>query len=380
MFRQNVYLIAALISQLALSTGDVLAASADASQYPNKPLRFIVPFAARWAHASSEQGSRLRDANARESCAAAGVRTATSNATQYPSRPIRFIVPFAAGGGTDFVTRLFSQKLGESWSQQVVVDNRPGAAAIIGSDIVAKSTPDGYTLLMGTSSHNVNPSLYRKLPYDTVRDFAPVTLIAQVPTVMSVHPSLAVGNVKDLVAMAKAKPGQLSYASFGFGGSSHLAGELLKATAGVNIVHVPYKGAGDAMSNLLAGQVQIMFSSPASVVPMFKAGKLKGLAVTGTKRPAAAPEIPTFAESGLPAVEVSEWYGVLVPAGTPQPVIAKLNAEIIRILRTPEVSERMASAQFADAVGSTPAQFSEFINTEIARWKKVITEANIRIE
>ena len=266
------------------------------------------------------------------------VGPSASGAQKYPARPIRLIVPFAAGGGTDFVGRLFAQKLAEVWAQQVVVDNRPGAAGILGSDLAAKATPDGYTLLMGSGSHNVNPSLYSKLPYDTRRDFAPVTLIALVPIVLSAHPAVAARDAKELIALARSQPNKLAYASFGVGAISHLAGELLKSAGRVEIVHIPYKGAGDAIGNLLGGQVQLMFSSPAAVVPQFKAGKLKGLAVTGSQRQKAAPEIATFAEQGLAAVDVSEWYGVLVPAHTPAPVIGRLRSEIVRILRAPDVS------------------------------------------
>ena len=301
-------------------------------------------------------------------------------AETYPSRPIRLIVPFAAGGGTDFVGRLFAQKLADAWGQQVVVDNRPGAAGILGSDLAAKATPDGYTLLMGSGSHNVNPSLYNKLPYDTKKDFAPVTLIAIVPIVLSAHPAVAARDAKELITLARSQPNKLAYASFGVGAISHLAGELLKSAGKVEIVHVPYKGAGDAIGNLLGGQVQLMFSSPAAVVPQFKAGKLKGLAVTGSQRQKAAPEIATFAEQGLAAVDVSEWYGVLVPAHTPAPVIGRLRSEIVRILRVPEVSERLAASQFAEPVGSTPEQFAAFIDTEMNKLAKVIKDAGIRAE
>ncbi len=303
-----------------------------------------------------------------------------AHAQSYPAKPIRMIVPFAAGGGTDFVTRLFGQKLADAWGQQVVVDNRPGAAGILGSDIAAKATPDGYTLVMGSGSHNVNPSLYSKLPYDTQRDFAPITLIAIVPVVLSAHPAVQARDARELIALARSQPGKLSYASFGVGAISHLAGELLKATTKVDIVHVPYKGAGDALGNLLGGQVQLMFSSPASVVPQFKAGKLKGLAVTGGQRQKAAPDIPTFTEQGLAAVEINEWYGLLAPARTPAPVIHKIRDEIERILRTPEVSERLAAAQFAEPVGSTPVQFSAFIGAEIPKLSKIIRDAGIRAE
>lgn len=303
-----------------------------------------------------------------------------AHAQTYPAKPIRMIVPFAAGGGTDFVTRLFGQKLADAWGQQVVVDNRPGAAGILGSDIAAKASPDGYTLVMGSGSHNVNPSLYGKLPYDTRRDFAPITLIAVVPVVLSAHPAVQARDARELIALARSQPGKLSYASFGVGAISHLAGELLKTTGKVEIIHVPFKGAGDALGNLLGGQVQLMFSSPAAVVPQFKAGKLKGLAVTGSQRQPAAPDIPTFMEQGLAAVELNEWYGLLAPARTPAPVIVKVRNEIVRILRTPEVGERLAATQFAEPVGSTPGEFSAFIDAEIRKLSKIITDAGIRAE
>jgi tripartite-type tricarboxylate transporter receptor subunit TctC len=306
--------------------------------------------------------------------------TTSAYAQNYPAKPIRMIVPFAAGGGTDFVTRLFGQRLADAWAQQVVVDNRPGAAGILGSDIAAKATPDGYTLVMGSGSHNVNPSLYRKLPYDTERDFAPITLIASVPIVLSAHPAVQARDARELIALARSQPGRLSYASFGIGAISHLAGELLKTTGKVEIIHVPYKGAGDALGNLLGGQVQLMFSSPASVVPQFKSGKLKGLAVTGSERQKAAPDIPTFSEQGLVAVDISEWYGLLAPARTPAPVIAKVRDEMVRILKSPDVAERLAAVQFAEPVGSTPAEFSAYIHAEIPKLSKIIRDAGIRAE
>jgi tripartite-type tricarboxylate transporter receptor subunit TctC len=314
------------------------------------------------------------------SCLTGCLLVSSAHAQSYPAKPIRMIVPFAAGGGTDFVTRFFGQKLADAWGQQVVVDNRPGAAGILGSDIAAKATPDGYTLVMGSGSHNVNPSLYRKLPYDTERDFAPITLIALVPIVLSAHPAVQARDARELIALARSQPGRLAYASFGVGAISHLAGELLKTTGKVDIVHVPYKGAGDALGNLLGGQVQLMFSSPAAVVQQFKSGKLKGLAVTGSQRQKAAPEIPTFSEQGLAAVDISEWYGLLAPARTPAPVIAKVRGEIVRILNTPEVSERLAAVQFAEPVGSTPAQFADYISAEIPKLSKIIRDAGIRPE
>lgn len=304
---------------------------------------------------------------------------AASTADNYPSRPVRFIVSLAPGGGTDFVARILAGKLSEAWGEQVVVDNRPGGGSIIGAELAAKAPPDGYTLLMGTNSLLTQRSLFKDLPYDVVKDFAPVTLAVRAPTVMSMHPSVSASNLKELIALAKAKPGELSYASPGLATTGHLGGELFKLVAKVDILHVPYKGAGTAISNLLGGEVKLMFSSPPAVVPHIKAGRLKALAVSGKKRAAQAPDIPTFEESGLAGVEAYDWFGVLVPAGTPKPVIAKLNADIIKIVNTPEVSNRFAVAQFAEPVGSTPEHLRQFIISEIDRWGKVIREANIRV-
>ena len=296
----------------------------------------------------------------------------------YPSRPVRFLVPLAAGGGSDFVSRLLAQRLTEAWGQQVVVDNRPGGSAIIATELLAKAGADGHTLLMTTMAHTVNPSLFAKLPYDSVKAFDPVILLAQAPSILSAHPSVPAANVKELVALAKAKPGQISYASFGIGATSHLTGELLKHAAGIDLLHVPYKGAGEAVGYLLSGQVNLMFSSPASVVPQFKAGKLKALASTAKQRLRALPDLPTFAEQGYPEVNATNWYGVLVPAGTPKPVIAKLNSEFVRILQVPEVVDRMQQVLDAEPIGSTPAEFQTFLAAERSRWAKVIQAANIK--
>jgi tripartite-type tricarboxylate transporter receptor subunit TctC len=296
----------------------------------------------------------------------------------YPSRPIRFLVPLAAGGGSDFVSRLLAQRLTEAWGQQVVVDNRPGGSGIIATELLAKAGADGHTMLMTTMAHTVNPSLFAKLPYDSVKAFEPVILLAQAPSILSAHPSVPAANVKELVALAKARPGQISYASFGIGATSHLTGELLKHAAGIDLLHVPYKGAGEAGGYLLSGQVNLMFSSPASVVPHFKAGKLKALASTAKQRLRALPDLPTFAEQGYPEVNATNWYGVLVPAGTPKPVIAKLNGELVRILRVPEVVERMQQVLDAEPIGSTPAEFQAFLSAERSRWAKVIQAANIK--
>jgi tripartite-type tricarboxylate transporter receptor subunit TctC len=293
---------------------------------------------------------------------------------------VRFIVSLAPGGGTDFVARVLAGKLSEAWGQQVVVDNRPGAGSILGAELAAKASPDGHTLLMGTNSLLTQPSLFKSLPYDVTKDFAPVTLALRAPLMLTAHPSLGVANLKELIALARAKPGELSYASPALATTGHLGGELFKLVARVDILHVPYKGAGIAVASLLAGEVKLMYSSPPAVVMHVKAGKLKALGVTGTKRAAQAPDIPTFEESGVSGVEAYDWYGVLAPAGTPRPVVARLNAAIIEVLQMPEVGNRFAVTQFAETVGSTPEELRRFIVTEIARWGKVIRDANIALQ
>jgi len=301
-------------------------------------------------------------------------------AADYPVKPVRFIVALAPGGGTDFVARVLAGRLSETWGQQVVVDNRPGAGSIIGAELVAKAVPDGYTLLLGTNSLLTQPSLFKNLPYDVTKDFAPVTLALRAPLLLTAHPSLGVANLKELIALARAKPGELSYASPALATTGHLGGELFKLVAKVDIVHVPFKGAGIAIASLLAGEVKLMYSSPPAVVMHVKAGRLKALGVTGSKRAAQAPEIPTFEESGVNGVEAYDSYGVLAPARTPRAIVARLNAKIIEALNTPEIVNRFAVTQFAEVVGSTPEEFQRFMLAEVARWAKVIRDANIRAE
>jgi tripartite-type tricarboxylate transporter receptor subunit TctC len=301
-------------------------------------------------------------------------------AADYPVKPVRFIVALAPGGGTDFVARVLAGRLSETWGQQVVVDNRPGAGSIIGAELVAKAVPDGYTLLLGTNSLLTQPSLFKNLPYDVTKDFAPVTLALRAPLLLTAHPSLGVANLKELIALARAKPGELSYASPALATTGHLGGELFKLVAKVDIVHVPFKGAGIAIASLLAGEVKLMYSSPPAVVMHVKAGRLKALGVTGSKRAAQAPEIPTFEESGVNGVEAYDSYGVLAPARTPRAIVARLNAKVNEALNTPEIANRFAVTQFAEVVGSTPEEFQRFMLAEVARWAKVIREANIRAE
>ncbi|HYC48121.1 MAG TPA: tripartite tricarboxylate transporter substrate binding protein [Burkholderiales bacterium] len=301
-------------------------------------------------------------------------------AQAYPTKPVRMIVPFPAGGATDIVGRLIAQKLTESWGQQVIVDNRGGAGGTIGSDAAAKSAPDGYTMIVGTSStHAIAPSLYTKLAYDPVRDFAPVTLIANATILLAVHPSLPAKNVKELIGLARKQPNALSFASSGNGGISHLVGEHFKSLAGIQMLHVPYKGDTPALADLVGGQVHLMFGTAVSFLPHVKAGRLNALAVTNAKRSPIAPNAPTVAESGLPGFEALQWFGVFVPAGTPREIIARLNGEIVKAVRLPDVRERMTSLG-AEVVGSTPEQFAAFQKADMAKWAKVVKQSGAKIE
>ncbi len=301
-------------------------------------------------------------------------------AQQYPDRPIRLIAPFAAGGPSDIMARLVSQKLNESLGQPVVVDNRGGAGGSVGCEIAAKAAPDGYTLLLGSSGNlSVNPSLYAKLPYDPVRDFQPVTQLSAGPQMLVVHPSVAAKSVQELIALAKAKPGQLNFASGGTGTGNHLASELFKVTAGIDIVHVPYKGTGQALSDLIGGQVQMMMSSMLPAMPQVKAGKLRGLAVTSAKRTPVMPELPTIAESGMPGFETTSWHGILLPARAPKPIAARLHDELVKMLAQPDVRDRLAG-QGIDAIGNTPQEFAAYIRSETVKYAKVIKQAGIRAE
>ena len=282
-------------------------------------------------------------------------------AADFPTKPVRIITPFPPGGSVDLVARLLAADLSKAWGQQVVVDNRPGAGSILGAELAAKAAPDGYTLLMGTNSLLTQPSLFKNLPYDVTKDFAPVTLALRAPLMLTAHPSLGVANVKELIALARAKPGELSYASPALATTGHLGGELFKLVTKVDIVHVPYKGAGSAIASLLAGEVKLMYSSPPAVVVHVKAGRLKALGLTGTKRAAQAPEIPTFEESGVSGVEAYDFYGVLAPAGTPRAVVAKLNAKVVEVLNMPDIANRFAVTQFAEVVGSTPEELQRLV-------------------
>jgi len=301
-------------------------------------------------------------------------------AQNYPAKPIRLLVPFAPGGTTDVIARLVGQKLTEALGQQVVIDNRPGANGNLGTEIAVKSPADGYTLVMsydGTMA--INPSIYKKLPFDPQKDLAPVASVAQVPLLMVVHPGVPATNVREFVALARASPGRINYSSAGHGSTGHLTGELLKTRAGIDIVHVNYKGGGQAVQDLLGGQIQMLMTGLATVEGHLKGGKLRALAFTSAKRVPGAPDVPTLAESGYPGLEVASWYGILAPAGTPQDIVRKLNADINRILQSPDVRERL-TALGTEPTGGTPEQFAETIKADTARWAKVVSDAGIRID
>ncbi len=303
--------------------------------------------------------------------AAAGAASlAAAQTPTYPIKPIRIIVPSSPGGGLDFVSRAVGQQLTQAWGQTVVVDNRAGAGGTIGPDLVAKGAPDGYTLLIVSASFAVNPAVYPKLPYDSLRDFAPVVLATTQPQVLVVHPNVAARSIKDFVALAKSKSGQLNYASPGGGTLSQLTFELFKSAAGVNIVHVPYKGAGLSMAALVAGETQASTGSTVSAQPHVKSGRLRALATTGTKRSPAMPDVATMAEQGLPGATISGWYAFLAPARTPRPIVEKLNAEIGRILHTPELREQLAR-EGSEPAGGTPEQLGKHLATEIARLGRI---------
>ena len=312
--------------------------------------------------------------------AASMLLPAAAQAQGYPAKPVRLLVPFAPGGTTDVLARLVAQKLGDALGQQFLVENRPGAGGNIGTEMAVKAAPDGYTLVMsfdGTMA--INPSTYRALPYDPQRDLAPVASVAQVPLLFVVHPGVAAKTVPEFVALAKASPGRINYSSAGNGSTGHLTGELFKGRAGIDMVHVSYKGGGQAVQDLLGGQIQMVVTALPTVEGHLKGGKLRALAFTSAKRVPGAPEVPTLVESGFPGFEVLSWYGILAPAGTPPDIVRKLNAEINRLLDMPDVRERLTTLG-AEPTGGTPEQFAATIRTDTARWAKVVKEAAIRID
>jgi len=301
-------------------------------------------------------------------------------AQAYPSKPVTMIVPFPAGGTTDIVARLTAQKLSEAWGQPVVVDNRAGAGGNIGSAMVAKAAPDGYTILMGTvGTHAINASLYEKMPYDVVKDFAPITNVAAVPNMLVINPALPVNSVKELIEYGKKNPGKLNMASSGNGTSIHLAGELFKVMTGVQMEHIPYKGSAPALTDMMGGQVQVMFDNMPSAINHVKAGKLKALAVTTATRSSAMPDLPTVAEAGVPGFEAASWFGLLAPAGTPKEIVAKIQADVVKAMKTTDLTEKMAQ-QGAVAVGNTPDEFSAYIKVELAKWEKVVKASGAKAD
>lgn len=314
-------------------------------------------------------------------CASCNTATAVAQTpTQYPAKTIRMIVPSAPGSGPDIMARTIGQKLNEAWGQPVVVEARPGAGGIIGSEAVAKSAPDGYTLIMGNAgSHSVNPSLYRKLPYDPLKDFSPIALVSSAPNILIVHPSLPVKSVKDLIALAKARPGELTFGSGGNGSTAHLSGELFRTLAGIRIVHVPFKGAPAAVLGVITGEISMAILNLPPALPHVKNGRLKALGVSTPKRSAAVPDLPTIAESGLPGYSATAWYGVLAPAGTPREIIMKINAEIVKGLRTDEMKKRIAS-DGGEVIGSTPEEFTAVMKTDIAKWAKVVQASGAQVD
>jgi tripartite-type tricarboxylate transporter receptor subunit TctC len=300
-------------------------------------------------------------------------------ASAYPSKPVRMIVPFAPGGGTDIIARLVAQDLTQAWGQSVVVDNRGGSGGVVGTDMAAKSAPDGYTMALCSLGFSYAPALYSSLPYNSEKDFLPISVVATQPFVYVVIPALNVSSMKELVALARAKPGEIRYGSGGSGGSSHLGTELLRVMTGIDIQHIPYKGTGPALTAMLGGEIQMQLIGISSVVPHMKSGRMRALAVSGAKRSAAAPDVPTVAESGVPGYAFDVWYGMLFPAGVPGPVLDKANAGINSVLKSPALAQRFAAVGLEPA-GSTQREFAALIHSEIAKWRKVVQSAKIRVE
>ena len=303
-----------------------------------------------------------------------------AGAEKFPSHPVRLIAPFPAGGGVDIIARQLAQKLTDKWGEQVVVDNRTGATGIIGTDIAAHATPDGYTVVMGNvATHAVNVSLYKKLPYDPVKDFAPITLVARVPEVLVVHPSLPASSVKELIALAAKKPGSLTVGSAGYGSPPHLAAELFQLLGKVQFTHVPYKGSTPALTDLIGGQINLYFSNILSAAPHVKSGRLRALGVTSAKRSAVLPEVPTIAEAGVPKYEEYNWYGLLAPAGVPAPVLKKIHDDLVAVLQSPDVTKRLV-ADGAEVIGNTPQEFARFIRGEIDKYANVVKQRGLKAE
>jgi tripartite-type tricarboxylate transporter receptor subunit TctC len=312
-------------------------------------------------------------------CAALAAVFSPAQAQQYPTKPVRLVVPAAPGGGTDITARIIAPKLSEQLGQQVVVENRAGAGTMIGSEAVARAAPDGYTLLMGISTLAINPAMYKKVPYDALKDFAPISQVVSLPNVLVTHPSLPAKTVKELVAFARARPGQLNYASAGVGTNPHLSMELFLAMTGLKMTHVPYKGAGPGLVDTVAGHVSVMTPSIISGLPHVRGGRLRALGVTSAKRAGGVPDIPTIAEAGVPGYDAVQWFGVLAPTATPRAIVVRLHGEIVRVLQAADVKGRL-SGDGADPVGSSPEEFAAFLRAETAKWAKVVKDAGIQPE
>jgi tripartite-type tricarboxylate transporter receptor subunit TctC len=309
----------------------------------------------------------------------AAVATVQAQTQPYPTRPIRLVVSFAAGGGVDLVARLIGQKLSEAWSQQVVIDNRPGAGGNVSAELVAKSLPDGYTIYLSSASVVVNASLYKTLPYDPLKDFAPVTLLVNAHNVLVSHPSLPAKNIRELIALAKKKPGQINYASTGSGSSGHLAMELFRSMAGIELTHIPYKVIGQTTADLLSGQVSLWFPTMPGVLQHIKGGRMTALGVSGSRRAPALPNVPTIAEAGVPGYDASTWYPLLAPAGTTTAIVDKMNAQLVAILASADVREKL-QAQGIEPVGSTPAQLGAHLKSEMVKWEKVVRLSGAKVD
>ena len=305
--------------------------------------------------------------------------TAAASTDNYPAKPLRWVVPYAPGGGGDILARLIAMRLAEVWGQPVIIDNRPGGGTIIGTDLVAKAPSDGHTILLATNTHAINPSLRAKLPYDSIRDFSPVSLLATSPNILVTNPAMPARTLGEFIVLAKSRPGTLNYGSSGNGGTGHLAMEMLKSMTGINLVHVPYNGGGPAMNALLSGEVSVLFNNILAAVPQVKAGRIGALGVTSRRRSPAVPDVPTIAEAGVPGFEAIAWFCVLAPGGTPPSIVKKLNTEFARILQLPNIRERLVS-QGLEPVGSSVEEFAQFTRSEIVKWEKIIKAAGIVAE
>jgi tripartite-type tricarboxylate transporter receptor subunit TctC len=317
--------------------------------------------------------------NARLIAAAVALCACAAHAQDYPTKPIRFVVPFGAGSATDALARLIGGKLTEMWGQQVIVDNRPGAGSVVGTSLVAKAPADGYTLLMVSASHAINATLYAKLPFDPVRDFAGVTPVANIPNILIVHPSLPAKSVKELIALARARPGEFNYTSAGIGSASHLNGELFRSTAGIKIVHVPFKGFAEAITEILAGRLEMTFAPAILAAPHIRSARVRPLAVGTSKRSATFPELPTVAEAGVPDCVFDPWFGVLVAAGTPRPIVERLNSAIIQVLKMPDVSKAMSN-QGADPFYTSADEFDKYLRAEVVKLGRIVKESGAKAE